>query len=189
MSSSMSSDFASTSISPPSIINPPRSRFNRLSCWANTQSSNSVSSFQANYLSKIPISRITPESIDQAVNRIASDTNFATSKQISVLFQQETILFVSNITDGDILEEFSIQQIIRYGVKRIAHNSYVAIIAGKPGEEAYCYVVQSDKADDIHARTLQLFQHNVDTRVRITSLIFLNWHKEEVVYQIFRRVH
>ena len=35
--SDSSSDFASTSISPPSVVNPPRPKFNRLSCWANVQ--------------------------------------------------------------------------------------------------------------------------------------------------------
>ena len=78
------------------------------------QSANSTNSFIANYLSKIPVSRITPEAIDQAVNRIALETNFTKSTQISVLFQQESIMFVSNITDGDILDEFPIQELIRY---------------------------------------------------------------------------
>lgn len=143
MSSSISSDI-SNSISPPPrpSYRPPFNRFSsHLSC------SSGLNSFPASYLDETTLLRITPTTIDTAVRKIASDTNFLDMRPVLVDISQENIRFESN--SWDILKNISTHNIVRYEVMSM-NALYVAIIAGKPGEETSCYVLQSDKANEIH---------------------------------------
>ena len=163
--SSMSSDFSSATSNPTSPPPLPSFRRNlqRMSSWAsNNNGCPGMSYYPANYLGRQIVSKITRDVLDNCVSQIAQHTNVLEMKPVQVEITNEFVRFATVASPWELLVSFPIEEIIAFEV--ILKNAYfLGIVAGKPSEDACCYVLQSDKCNEI-ADTIR-FIFKIDTTV------------------------
>ena len=163
--SSMSSDFSSATSNPTSPPPLPSFRRNlqRMSSWAsNNNGCPGMSYYPANYLGRQIVSKITRDVLDNCVSQIAQHTNVLEMKPVQVEITNEFVRFATVASPWELLVSFPIEEIIAFEV--ILKNAYfLGIVAGKPSEDACCYVLQSDKCNEV-ADTIR-FIFKIDTTV------------------------
>lgn len=157
--SSMSSEhsiFASNSTSPPPLPNM-RKRMERYASWGNVNAFTGLHYYPAHYLGKHLSTKVTSDSIEQAVCHVAQNTNVLEMKPVLAEISHEYVRFGSNSSPWELLVSFQIEEVIGFEV--VLKNAYfLGIIAGKPGEDAFCYVLQSDKSTEIGDAISSIFQ-------------------------------
>lgn len=163
--SSMSSGFSSATSNPTSPPPLPSFRRNlqRMSSWtSNNNGCPGMSYYPANYLGRQIVSKIARDVIDNCVSQIAQHTNVLEMKPVQVEITNEFVRFATVASPWELLVSFPIEEIIAFEV--ILKNAYfLGIVAGKPSEDACCYVLQSDKCNEI-ADTIR-FIFKIDTTV------------------------
>lgn len=170
---SISSDISS--IPPRSTTPPPlplsRKRNTGNTSWSNMSAFAGLNYFPANYLGKQQVSKATRDSIDVAVSHVAQHTNLLEMKPVHTEVSHELIRIGCNSSPWELLETFTIEDVITYDV--ITKNvPFLGILAGKPGCEAYCYVLQSDKSQEIGDAIKDAFQ-TVPNKVNYDFYVFI----------------
>ena len=128
--------------------------------------------FPANYLGKHCATKLTHDCIDTAVSYVAQRTNLLEMRPVNIEVTHELIRIGSNQSPWELLESFAIEEVINFEV--INKNvPFLGLIAGVPGQDAICYVLQTDKAREISDAIIDVFQTASKKKVRGIFLIGL----------------
>ncbi|XP_012562494.1 uncharacterized protein LOC101237664 [Hydra vulgaris] len=154
--SSEVSSFASNSLSP-SCVNQYGKRAERYSTWTNSSSFGGLNYYPAHYLGNITVSNVNKESVDTAVSTVAQNTNVLEMKPVYVEVTSEFIRFGTAVTSWDLLVTFAIDEVVSFEVV-LKNAFFFGIIACKTGNEARCYVLHTEKANEIYDAIMNVFQ-------------------------------
>ena len=157
--SSISSE-QTTSMSPPPqppLLPLSRKRQIGTSSWTDMSAFHGLNYFTANYLGKHCVSKLTRDCIDSSISYVAQRTSLLDMKPVVTEVSHDLIRIGINQYPWDLIESFAIEEVVNFEVIKKNVN-FIGIIAGKPGEEATCYVLQSDKATEITDAIRDVFQ-------------------------------
>ena len=157
--SSISSE-QTTSMSPPQqppLLPLSRKRQTGTSSWKDMSAFHGLNYFSANYLGKHCVSKLTHDCIDSSISYVAQRTSLLEMKPVVMEVTHDLIRIGTNQFPWDLIESFAIEEVVNFEI--ITKNvPFIGIIAGKAGEEAACYVLQSDKATEITDAIRDVFQ-------------------------------
>ena len=178
--SSISSE-QTTPMSPPSqppLLPLSRKRQIGTSSWTDMSAFHGLNYFTANYLGKHCVSKLTRDCIDSSISYVAQRTSLLDMKPVVTEVSHDLIRIGINQYPWDLIESFAIEEIVNFEVIKKNVN-FIGIIAGKPGEEATCYVLQSDKATEITDAIRDVFQ--TASKKKVNNII----HKKYISRALF----
>ncbi|XP_066922508.1 uncharacterized protein [Clytia hemisphaerica] len=155
--SSISSSEQTRSLSPPPPLPLSRKRQTGTSSWTDMSNFHGLNYFAANYLGKHCATKLTHDCIDTAVSYVAQRTNLLEMRPVNIEVTHELIRIGSNQSPWELLESFAIEEVINFEVVN-KNVSFLGLIAGVPGQDAICYVLQTDKAREISDAIIDVFQ-------------------------------
>jgi len=170
--SSISSEQTQSISPPPPLPLLSKKRQDGTSSWSDMSKFQGLNYIAANYLGKQSVSKLTHDCIDSAVSNIAQRTNLLEMKPVVTEVSHNLLRIGCNSSPWELIESFSVEEIVHFEV--ITKNvSFIGIIAGRPGEDALCYVLQSENSMEIADAIREVFQTNSKTKVRQSLIVLL----------------